>query len=59
MAHQLSLQLRAAEDRALKLEAKVKQLENSAHKAEDWLTYIHKEIENKFLNQKDMRKQQS
>ena len=58
MAHQLSLQLRAAEDRAIKLEAKVKQLEHDAQKAEDWLTYIHKEIEKKFLNQKDVRSQQ-
>jgi hypothetical protein len=58
MAHQLSLQLRAAEDRIIKLEVKVKQLENDAHKAEDWLTYIQKEIENKFLNQKDVRSQQ-
>jgi hypothetical protein len=58
MAHQLSLQLRAAEDRAIKLEAKVKQLEHDAHKAEDWLAYIHKEIEKKFLNQKDVRSRQ-
>jgi hypothetical protein len=57
MAHQLSLQLKASEDRADKLEAKVKQLEQDAHKAEDWLTHIYKQIEGKFFQEKDLRKQ--
>jgi hypothetical protein len=57
MAHQLSLQLKASEDRADKLEAKVKQLEQDAHKAEDWLTHIYKQIEGKFLQEKDLQKQ--
>jgi signal transduction histidine kinase len=58
-AHELSLQLRAAEERASKLEAKVRQLEADASKAEDWLVHIHKEIENKFFSQKDSRGQRS
>jgi hypothetical protein len=57
MAHQLSLQLRAAEDRAAELEAKIKQMEASAHKAEDWMVFIHKEIENKLLSQKSVSSQ--
>ena len=57
MAHQLSLQLKASEDRADKLEAKVKQLEQDAQKAEDWLTHIYKQIEGKFFQEKDLQKQ--
>jgi hypothetical protein len=59
LAHQLSVQLRAAEDRAAELEARIKQMEANAHKAEDWLAHIHKEIESKFLGQKGMRSQPS
>jgi hypothetical protein len=56
-AHELSLQLRAAEDRADTLEAQVKQLEQEVHKAEYWLTHIYKQIEGKFLQKKDLKKQ--
>ena len=57
MAHQLSVQLRASEDRADRLEAKVKQLEQDAQKAEYWLTHIYKQIEGKFFQEKDLRRQ--
>ena len=53
MAHQLSLQLRAEEDRANKLQAKVNQLQDDARKAEDWLAHIYKQIEGKFFHQKN------
>ena len=53
IAHQLSLQLRAEEDRANKLQAKVSQLEDAARKAEDWLAHIYKQIEGKFFSPKE------
>jgi hypothetical protein len=56
-AHQLSLQLKASEDRADKLDAKVKQLEEDARKAQYWLTHIYKQIEGKFFQEKDLKKQ--
>jgi hypothetical protein len=56
-AHKLSLQLRASEERADKLEAKVRQLEQDAHKAEDWLAHIYKQIEGKFFEEKDSKRQ--
>ena len=57
MAHKLALQLEASEDRADKLEAKVKQLEHDANKAEDWLAHIYKQIEGKFFEEKDLKRQ--
>ena len=57
MAHELSLQLRAAEDRATKLQAKIEQLENDARKAEDWLALIYKQIAGTFFPEKDLRSQ--
>ena len=51
MARDLSLQLRAAEDRAEKLQAQVEQLENDARRAEQWFVKIENEISDKFLRQ--------
>jgi molecular chaperone GrpE (heat shock protein) len=48
-AHQLAMQLRATEDRAAKLQEQVKQFEQQALQAEDWLRRIHDEIENRFF----------
>lgn len=48
-AHQLAMQLRAAEDRAQKLQEQVKQAEQQALHAENWLHRIHDEIEDRFL----------
>ena len=59
MAHELSLQLRAAEDRADKLQAQVEQLENDARRAEQWLAKIHSEISDKFFRQQEARSHRS
>ena len=48
-AHQYSMQLRAAEDRAEKLQAQVQRLEQQAVVAEDWMRRIQGEIESRFL----------
>jgi hypothetical protein len=48
-AHQLAMQLRAAEDRAQKLEEQVKQAEQQALQAENWLHRVQDEIEDKFF----------
>jgi hypothetical protein len=49
LAHKLSIQLRAAEDRIYQLEAEVKQLQDRAARAEKWLQLIEKEIEEKLI----------
>jgi predicted nucleic acid-binding Zn-ribbon protein len=48
--HQLSAQLRSAEDRVKELEARVWHHEGRAERAEDWLYQISVEIEQKFFN---------
>ena len=54
-AHQLAMQLRAAEDRAEKLQEQVKHLEQQQHHAEDWLHRIHDEIADRFLRKPQER----
>jgi septation ring formation regulator EzrA len=54
-AHQLAMQLRAAEDRAERLQEQVKQLEQQQQHAEDWLHRIHGEIEDRFLRKPQER----
>ena len=49
LAHKLSMQLRAAEDRINQLEAEVKLFRDRAARAEGWLRIIHKEIEEKLI----------
>ena len=49
LAHKLSMQLRAAEDRVNQLEAEVKLLRDRAVRAERWLQTIQKEIEEKLI----------
>ena len=49
LAHKLSLQLRAAEDRVNQLEAEVELLRDRAVRAERWLQTIQKEIEEKLI----------
>ena len=51
VAHKLSIQLRAAEDRINQLEAEVKRLEGRASRAEQWLQTIKNEIEEKLIHQ--------
>ena len=54
-AHQLVMQLRAAEDRAEKLQEQVKQMEQHALQAEKWLHRIHGEIEDRFFRNRQER----
>lgn len=51
MAHKLSVQLRAAEDRMKELENEARYYQDRALRAEKWLAHISKEIENKFFEQ--------
>jgi hypothetical protein len=56
--HQLSAQLRAAEDRIRELEAKVRHHQDRADRAERWLHQISVEIEQKFFGREDSRPSQ-
>ena len=49
MAHRVSVELRAAEERITQLEADVKHLESRATRAEQWLEVIKNEIEVKLI----------
>src|SRR6516164_1283312 len=49
LAHKLSMELRAAEDRINQLEAEAQLFRERAARAEGWLQTIHKEIEEKLI----------
>jgi hypothetical protein len=49
LAHQLSLQLRAAEDRIAQLEGDIRHYQDRAIRAERWMDRIHSEIEDRFF----------
>ena len=49
LAHKLSMQLRAAEDRINQLEGEVELFRDRAVRAERWLQTIQKEIEEKLI----------
>jgi chromosome segregation ATPase len=49
MAHRLSLELRAAEDRIAELQAETERLQTRAARAEQWLEAIKNEIEDKLI----------
>jgi uncharacterized protein YlxW (UPF0749 family) len=49
MAHKLSVQLRAAEDRIAQLQGEVEYLQNRANRAEQWLETIKREIEDNLI----------
>jgi len=49
LAHKLSMELRAAEDRINQLESEVQLFRERAAGAEGWLQTIHKEIEEKLI----------
>lgn len=55
MTHQLSAQLRAAEERIRELEAHVRHHQERADRAERWLHQISLEIEQRFFGQDDGR----
>jgi hypothetical protein len=49
LAHKLTLQLRAVEDRVRDLETEATLYRDRAVHAEDWLQHIHKEVEQTFF----------
>ena len=49
LAHKLSMELRAAEDRINQLESEVQLFRDRAARAEGWLQTIQKEIEEKLI----------
>jgi hypothetical protein len=55
VAHKLSLQLRAAEERIADLEADVRGYQDRADRAEKWLYQISVEIEQRFFRSVDNR----
>ena len=55
ISRKLSAQLRGAEDRIRELEAKVRQQEERADRAERWLHQVSVEIEQKFFGKEDNR----
>ena len=59
LAHKLSFQLRAAEERARELEAEAAHFRDRAARAEAWLLRIYKEVEQTFFQKKDREPRQS
>jgi hypothetical protein len=59
VAHELSLQLRTAEDRIKDLEADVRHYRDRADRAEKWLYQIAQEIEQRFFPPADSRPPQA
>jgi hypothetical protein len=55
VAHELSLQLRSAEDRIKDLEADVRHYRDRTDRAEKWLHQIALEIEQRFFSPVDNR----
>jgi hypothetical protein len=51
VAHKLSVQLRAAEDRIVQMELEVRRYQERAVRAENWLARVHNEIEDRFFTQ--------
>ena len=58
LAHKLSLQLRAAEERIRELESDTNHFHDRAQRAEKWLARIYKDIEEKFFNPQSGRFEQ-
>src|SRR5262249_17225660 len=58
LAHKLSFQLRAAEERARELEAEVGHARDRAARAEAWLLRIQNEVEQTFFQKKDREPRQ-
>jgi predicted nucleic acid-binding Zn-ribbon protein len=53
LAHKLTFQLRAAEERARELEAEAAHFRDRAAHAEDWLVRIHSEVEQTFFQKEE------
>jgi hypothetical protein len=58
LAHKLSLELRAAEERARQLEVEAAHFRDRAARAEAWLVRIHNEVEHTFFQKKDQAPRQ-
>ena len=58
LAHKLSVQLRAAEERIRELESDTNHFHDRAQRAEKWLARIYKDIEEKFSNPQSGRFEQ-
>ena len=52
MAHKLSIQLRAAEERVRELELEMRHYQDRAQRAEKWLVRIYNDIEERFFETK-------
>src|SRR5258706_13402490 len=59
LAHKLSFQLRASEERGRELEAEVAHFRDRATRAEAWLLRIHNEAEQTFFSKKDREPRQA
>src|SRR6266852_2457024 len=59
LAHKLSFQLRAAEDKARELEVEAAHFRDRATRAEEWLLRIHNEVEHTFFQKKDRAPRQA
>jgi hypothetical protein len=55
LAHKLSSQLRAAEERAREFEAEAIHFRDRAARAEDWLAHIHNHVEKTFFRPPEER----
>ena len=58
LAHRLSSELRAAEEKAREFEAEANYFRDRATHAEEWLVRIHSEIQQTFFQNKDQPKPQ-
>ena len=59
LAHKLSFQLRATEERARELEAEAAHFRDRATRAEEWLLRIQSEIDHTLLQKKDRSSRQA
>ena len=57
-AQKLSSQLEVAKDRIAELEAQLQLYREKAHRAEEWLSRISAEIEDRLINQPEEKRQQ-
>jgi hypothetical protein len=57
-AQNLSSQLRAAEDRIVELEAEVQHYRGKSERAEEWLSQISTEIEDRLITQPEEKRMQ-
>ena len=59
VAHRLSYQIRAAEDRAREAEAEASHFRDRATRAEGWMLRIREEVEQTFFHNKDRDQRQA